>query len=716
MQTTLRTLLSALLLAAVPAAQVGTPSTGGAAPTTGPVTQGEPDNGPPPTPGPGTGHNKKPFGGPGDTQPPSAPTDGTDPEGSGTPPGADSPGQPKPGDGPGVPGGAGGPPPVAGPGPANPATTAAELGLDLATWNWWWELNKEPFLVRTRWSGPSRPVTGDGTFLGQSGPVPGAPPTDEVVFGKILPTLQRTLTSERSDELLASSALALARIGASRPKANKSAYAEILTGLLRKGDSALVETATLALGILGDEASAPLLADLCHGGDVGREALGGRRPSRRTQTFAAYALGLLGNRSSNEDVRRFAVHQLVWALETDRGGSADLPVACVNAIGLIPIPDRELDPSTARDGAQPPGSSLVAQVDYLLEVLLARRGDARVRAQAPIAIGRLLQASKGPNHGALKMKVVHELFDRIVAHRREPREVLQSCLIALGQIGDNDGDELDKRIRRTLMRLEDLAREPAARQYALISLGRIGARPGEGKPDNLQDERNYLEHKFGRGSSTYRPWAALALGLWEHGAGDDDGTRLALRVALDNARVGREVGSYALACGLARTGEEALLAQLEDRGEEQTRGYVALGLGLTGSADAEAPLLELLPQATFRPTLLRSAALGVELSGSSASVPPLVQMLERSRSGSSQVPIAMALARSGDSLAVDPLLELLDNRDATGVARAFAASALGWIASRERLPWNALYSIDANVHAAPETLFDPDGTGLLNLF
>lgn len=705
------------LLAAPLAAQVGAGAGGGQDPTQGSLG-GDPVGQLPVTP-----RDTPDYTGPGDTAPPppagDAPIGPTDPAGGDgtqpTIPPFDNPGSNPPG------GAGGGLPGTPGLGPADPATTAAQLGLDLTTWTWWWELNKEPFLVGQP-IGPPRPVTGGGSFLGGgTTDLVGAPPSDAVVFEQIVPSLLETVRTEHADGLLAASALSLARIGAGRSADRKSDYADALELLLVQGDQALVESTALALGILGSDSSATLLAELARGTRAGRETLGGRRVPMRVQTFAAYALGLLGSGSANEDVRRYVVSQLVWTIQGNKSESVDLDVACINALGLVPIEDQRAIPAAAPrrgEAPDPPGSSLAAQVDYLCGLLGERSRDRRVRAQVPIALGRLLARSAGPNREALRRHVAEELFDRLAAHRREPRELIQSCVIALGQIGDNDGDELDKRIRRTLVRVEDLTNDLPARQFALIALGRVLGRKGDGAAGSLRDERAYLMYEFGRGGTVMRPWGALALGIWENGGGQDDGTRRALRLALDDARVEREVGAYAISTGLARDGEAAdvMLRKLEKRGDEPTRAYVALSLGLSASPSGESPLLTLLPTARFQPRLLREAALGLGLLGSPEVVPRLVELLSKTHSLASQTSISQALARSGDARAVEPLIALLGDTGATDAARSYAAAALGWIAEEATLPWTASYSVDANLHAAPETLFAPQGTGLLNLF
>ena len=65
---------------------------------------------------------------------------------------------------------------------------------------------------------------------------------------------------------------------------------------------------------------------------------------------------------------------------------------------------------------------------------------------------------------------------------------------------------------------------------------------------------------------------------------------------------------------------------------------------------------------------------------------------------------------------VDPLIEMLQNQSVTASARGFAAVALGIVADKEELPWNAKISVNINYRANTPTLTDPaEGTGILDI-
>lgn len=704
------------------------------------------------------GGDLQPTGGdpPSSDPPEGTPFDpGGDPRGPGYTGPGDTPHKPNPGVPPGTPQGENGPlpgdplspmppdgtPPIGNPfaplpggdvtNPTAPNTPLSRqlLSQDLTDWSWWWQFNKEPWLAVQSHLYSASPRSGADDFLGRSAtqPAPNQRPSDTEVFGKVVPALLRVLAEERSDAVLAGSLVALARIGEDRPSDKKGDYEKALRRFLPHANPNVVESAITALGILGDEASAPLLRDLLLNARDGRDALGDRRSDARTRAFAAYALGLLGNSTTNEDVRRYAVHQLVWALETDRSGTPDVQAACVTALGLIPIDPggAALPPgggSRSKRDAPPPGSSLGSEVAYLLDVLGQRRRDRIVRAQVPLALGRLVAAAEGDQAEALRAEVVDELFDLISAHRREPREVVQSCVIALGMLGDNDSDDLDARIRRTLIKVEDTTNDLPARQLALIALGRVGGRAGT-SPPSLAETRRYLIHELVRGGTVMRPWAALAIGILERGIQDsggtpDAGTTKTLHASLAEAKALREIGAYSIAAGIRGDGAvaEPMLEKLRTSGDDQARGFAAVGLGMLPNRPAQQDLRELLVSARYRPNLLGETSIALAIQGDREVGGELVSMLDSAVGLAAQASIATALGRVGDASAVDPLLALLDDESVPDRGRAYAAAALGWVADGDDLPWSTVLSVDVNYHAAPVTLFDLQGRGILNLF
>jgi HEAT repeat protein len=92
-----------------------------------------------------------------------------------------------------------------------------------------------------------------------------------------------------------------------------------------------------------------------------------------------------------------------------------------------------------------------------------------------------------------------------------------------------------------------------------------------------------------------------------------------------------------------------------------------------------------------------------------------VTQLQDADTLTTQAAIASALGFIGDARSVDPLVGMLKDQELTGGARGFAAVALGIVAEKEELPWNAKFSVDINYRANTTTLTGENGTGLLDI-
>jgi hypothetical protein len=311
---------------------------------------------------------------------------------------------------------------------------------------------------------------------------------------------------------------------------------------------------------------------------------------------------------------------------------------------------------------------------------------------------------------------------------RERVEVEQSCVLALGQIGTNDGkDPLDLRIRRVLQSLPRELSDPNSRAFALLAAAEVGARFGGEEPGaGVQPTRAFLVEQFQNGKSWLQPWAALALGVFARRLSEVEeqhvalaSLRLDLRRALESEGSTDKLGALALGAGLAQSDESIprLLELVRKRLPDENRGQVALALGLLEATDAVLPLQGIVADAKYRPELLREAAIGLALLGDKSAGSQLAEMLKGSRSLATQSSIATALGFIGDRRSVDALLALLEDPLATERAKAFAAVALGNVADKELVPWSAKIARGLNYRAAPPTLSDPlGGKGLLDLY
>ena len=611
------------------------------------------------------------------------------------------------------------------PGPGS-ASTPGGGAIDLEGWELWWNDNQATYLdLRRRIHGVT-PRTGGGDTVAEDDSIPLSPE----LFDRVVSRLLRVLAEERSVDLRSGALMALAKLGRHAGHDLATPIIPAFVGLLRDGNQEVAETAAIALGVLADGATLPLLLDLAADDERGRAFVGAAEVPYRTRAFAAYGLGQAAVRSSSNAVRQTVVEALVGVLETADQPTTDLAVAALHALSLSALDLRAEVPPRAP--GVPPGAfaqhalSRRTQIAYLLDFLsvrretAARRTDA-LRAHAATAIGRLL--ADVPD--GLRLALLPELLARLEPAADEDDAVREALILALGSIVTAGPDPLDAAARERLVAELERGR-PMARRFASIALGQIGSRPGptvDGDDDPLSGALAVQQSLTGRLShGPAAPWAALALGVLGHGqlaqgrAPDPEASAM-VRSALASCRRPQDVGAYALAAGLRGdlAAREALRRKLDEITDPIAQGHVAIGLGLLGDAQ-DAPLLSsLLGGALRKPELLTRIAVALALLGDRQVAPRLVVWLAETSTLAGQAALSTALGQVGDHSAIDPLLALLDDREgSTDSARAFAAVALGLVASPDRWPWNWPYARGVHYLIAPPTLTD-GRSGILDI-
>jgi HEAT repeat protein len=599
-------------------------------------------------------------------------------------------------------------------------STGPQTEVDLSIWEIWWAFNKAPFLnlraaihgglpltdVETFFQGPNATKTARDVYR----------PTHETVREKIVPALRRALERETANDVVTGALVALARIGDERREDGTTEIGGEIARFLGDPNQEIAETAALALGILADEGSIPVLQALLRDTPEARKLVGRGEVPYRTRAFAAYGLGLVGNASVSQETRREVVRTLARFVEDGRASTRDVQVAALLGIGLVPI---ELVPDEAGEASLDPSVSRSSQVRWVGRVLADEPLPWLVRSHAPQVLGKLLAGCPA----ALRDEIAGRLLELTAEHSKADDHVQQGCVIALGMIGDCDGDPDDARIREALLRISS-GHDYQAAHLALISLAQIAGRRGTGeKPDLGRGPiTDHLLATMTRGRSADRPWAGLALGVLEHAlaqAGEEPSSvaRGALRETLARTGNPTDLGAFAIAAGIAGDREAAavLRTKFGTTKEENARGYVAVAIGLAGERAAVGEIQAVVRESRFNPALLREASIALGLLGDKELVPELVAMLSEANSLSVQASIATALGFIGDSRSVDPLVELLERKDVTPSARGFAAVALGLVADKEPLPWNSKLSVDVNYRAATTTLTGAGGTGVLDI-
>ncbi len=691
------------------------------------------------------------YRGPGDTVPagggggggggPSSP-------GSGGPsaPGGGGPSSP----GPASPGAPGGGPGGSGGGPQSPGG-GGDAGPDLTIWDYWWGFNREPYINLKSHIHSGAVVTGsDDFFLGRGEKQQARDslrPSEATIRSTVVPALIEALNTERSNHIVTGAMIALAKIGDPKGEDGKpeEGFSQHIKKFLADGNQEIAETAGLALGILASEqpANLEILTALVNNkSDVLRSQHGVQLTgsiSDRSRAFAAYGLGLIGYKAKDEN-RKQIVDTLVKLFEGEASKMAtrDLAVACLTAIGITPLPIDEAAMASPVDTKKgfPRPTEIKNRFDQLMWVMSQfdnEQGlDFLVRAHVPITAARLLaDLPAGPSADNLRGLVARRLMQDVTKLSKAKQEIQQSCVIALGQIGDCDDQDLDKEIRAALMAArEELASNLMAKNFAAIALAQAASRPGSGAnpmagldPKAKENVRKYFQETFSKAKSVYRPWVALAVGVLERGVQDNKYTSSVemaamVREALREAKQPSEVGAFAIALGIMKDvgGKEVLRDKLNNISDDDARGFNAVALGLIDDRESIELIQGVIKKSKYRPNLLKSAAIGLGILGDKSVVEELVTMLDSATGMASQAAISSALGFIGDSRSIDPLIAMLKDKQKTDNARGFAAVALGIVADKEELPWNTKISVNINYRANTSTLTAPDtGTGILDI-
>ncbi len=680
------------------------------------------------------------YRGPGDTTPPSGGGGGGG--GGPTTPGPAGPGVPGP-SGPSTPGAVTPGAPAGGPaGPAKPRTGGGDTGPDLSVWQFWWGFNKEPYLNLKSHLGSAVQTGSDEHYLGRgenSQVKDTLRVSEEKIRQVIVPQLLAGLdpNKENSNDVQSSCMIALAKIGDAKGEDGKSAFGAEIKKFLTSSSQELSETAAVALGILANRENIELLSAVLLDDQAKMRALGVQQNGSvnvRTRAFAAYGLGLIGFKASNDD--RLAINatlRKVLDVEGKSMAQRDIQVACLTAIGLSPI-DIVAEEAATEDIKKikaPAGmASRQDQLRYLLSYYQDEGNNFLIRAHAPTAMGRLLSTGDIPAEFAFRNVISSALMDSLSKDSRDQDAMKQSCALALGAIGDCDEDPTDKAIRAALMQVKDDLADQQVRNFALIGLGQASGRPGIGAGDAIygvntkekkENSRTFLMGELGKGKSNVKPWSGVAIAVMERSLDDarqasSSEAKLALRSELSSSKTPEDVGAFSIACGIVKdTGAaDALKGHLEKVRENEARGYTAIGLGLMNEQSAIPQIQEIVRKSKYNADLLKSTAISLGLLGDKDLVPELVDMLKTSSSLASQAAISSALGFIGDSRSVEPLIELMNNTEVTDLARAFGAVALGIIADKESLPWNSKIGVNSNYRANTPSLTDSKG-GILDI-
>lgn len=604
-----------------------------------------------------------------------------------------------------------------------PKPTTPPRSDTLNTWQSWWHYNRWAHLAV---DGSMLADSGSGGFfLGHGEKSQTAPlirATQNQIRDVVQPALARALGQGGQAEFETYALHALAKIRGVPLLEGEPDFLTVSKPFLRSANQYVSEKAVLALGIRGDDAYLPLLVGVLGDTPEGRDLVGRSLVSDRLRAFAAYGLGLLGERSQNPAVRSGVYDALMGALPGERD---EVQAACLLALGFVPMPT----------GAQyiEGGGELFAgrtRLDQIVNLLAFFKDTAQpftARAMAPNALARLLEGcDELPEMQDVRRQVAYTLLEASNPMTSEMREVQNAGIIALGMIGNSGEEPLDQEIRDHLERVAyKSSADRSARYLAMIAMAEVATRRGAGKNPfaGLEPTRRTLQRNLNRAKGMTLAWTALALGVLEEDAiargevaSPDSGK--ALRSALEKARSVEVGGALCIALGLVRDPEAApvLLARLNEAGEGYMRGYAALALGMIGVSSAIEPVRQILANGASQPFAVENAAISLALLGDQETGTRLFAVLDRSANPKVQSSVASAMGWIRDPRPLGDLATMLGDVRRNDTARAWTAVALGRICDQDRLPWVGRYSVNVQYEVVLPSLLEPIyETGLLDL-
>lgn len=675
---------------------------------------------------PGLTHGGGGYRGPGDPPPggspppPSAPNPG-DTVLPGTPGAPRGPGGGSSGAGPQIPqprsgGGAssGGMP--GGTSGGGPPSLFEDAARGASAWEWWWRMNGEAYLPPLR----SRSGLADDLV---------ALDRERAARDVALPVFLEIVRTTKYDEVRSSAMIAAAKLGSLSK--TRSELREGIEPHLADARQECSEVSAVALGLLGDRGAIDVLRETMLGDAAALRERGlavGAVPER-TRAFAAYGLGLLGERASHVERSLIVTTLVQWVdAQAARAAQAELSAACLVALSLLPLP---MDARRAVHGDWPSErptrvDSLDAQILWLVHRLGDRSLPFQARAQAPTAIARL--AASTPERHWLRSLAIRECAARLADEADEPLEIQVGCVLALGMLGDAGLDADAQTARTALQRAIVRRRDPSLAALALISLGRASARPGPGPEPwkALFDERGprrVLADVVGDGKSADRSAAAIGLAVLERGAAERGGpadprSLEILRKALADSRAPERISAVAVALGIARDrgAADALRAELSRCSDPVAKGFLALSLGMIGDASSVPALEELLRRSRFQWAIVGPLSRALAMLDPAKAEEHLLKLLEEAASGSSKSVVALGLANAGGERSIPPLLAEIGRESLPQTVRSMMVAVLGRVSDPRERPWVSSVSWSANWFGAVPTLVSPmSGDGLLDL-
>lgn len=604
---------------------------------------------------------------------------------------------------------------------------------DPSDWQLWWNFNRDRFLQFSGIQTGESYTGSDGFYLGRGEAersAIGGRAEDSVIDGPLADAVKAGLMKGGSVDFVKSGLVAMAKIGGE----HKDHYAFTTNWMVANGTAPVQPAAAFLLGLSGGHKDVAKLREIALNTKKGSEYVSPKdgpvtaRIPMSVRAHAAYGLGMIGSRSPDEAVRQDIVKTLIEVLEDSSAEANDARVAAMVALGLVPLAvDEDVVACYCGTCVVPdPHTSLRAQVTYLLRYFTAAKEfDPILRAHTATTLGRLVAARPNGMTERMKEGVAEVLVRSLDRSSKQPDNVRESAVLALGLIGDADEGNVDRWIRWAISRSIKSGGDMEKR-FALISLAEIGSHKGQGDEPfgALPDIRSKLRNQLSSGNKRVRPWAALATGvlgfeLRSKGVELDPKVDSALNNAIRSGKRLDDLGAYALAAGMRGMTDatDRMVGKLEKVRDEATAGYVAVGLGMIGERALIPTLQEQFEESEGKPLLQTRLGLALGLLGDSEVASELLMRLEDAEEEAEKVAVITALGYIGDKRGVDVLGEFVADAKSSfeDPIREAAIVALGYVGDRMPRPWRTKLTLGSNYRARTATLTTGEGEGVLDL-
>jgi HEAT repeat protein len=619
---------------------------------------------------------------PSDPEPPPPP-----PSDPGAPGGPTTPSDPTPG--PTTPPDQGHSTPGDAPPPAPTAPTqgpqkrrATTKTLTFESWRFWWAYNNDDILNLKKHIYSAKTVSSNPLFFSskkdEENRRSAQRPTERAIVRTIIPALMRSLNRKRDHEDIHGGALiALGKIGTATyvPLFDDSLNDRYKTdrGVRISFGPQATESAALALGLLPklDDAGKEAVRRSCI------EAIGNDKLRRRDRCWAAVSLGLQQDRK--------AVRPMIEYLENRKHKYSDQNVPCgiVAGLGLIG------DPVVLDDLIEGLRNGKLFGRDI--------RNKDRIRAFCGYAITKIGDP-----------KALPAVLD-ILKSRSAGRVIRRSAVIAAGVLGAKASPEMKEETVKVLRSfVSKRARDPSGENFGIIALSQVGTEKAFRELIQIAESGKYGQRPFaGLGLATqvfYRRLAA-AEGRGEPMDKDLENKIIAtLRKLSDKYKDSDTKSAFMLCRGLVKdkTAIDELVRIASKKSTAPTlRGFCCVALGLIGDAREDVKdALKLALGERKSTDLRRDAATGLGLLKDAEVTKLLLTELKRAKSFAVQGQLITAIGTIGDHTAIQPLVDILDDKGQPSQTRAMAAVGLGMIGDLRDLPALSRISKNYNYRAS----------------